>query len=141
PQQKIDYMQLYWKGQSQIRSWADESGNFMDNPYYDASRSWTGWTSQRDGAALAIFEPCTYDNAMDPNGASFSGSGFVVRFVPQPVIKAIFEKALANNRFLVPSYTRVVLSAHNDIMVGSPVSASDEGLLLGAAKQEFGKYS
>jgi signal transduction histidine kinase len=75
----------------------------------------------------------------DADGVPFSGRGYCVLFVPRPVIAAIFAKALAENKFLIPGYTRFVLTVEGVQLGGSDKAISTQAQsLLGSATQEIG---
>ena len=73
------------------------------------------------------------------NGVPFAGRGYEIWFAPRDVIKAIFGKAMAENKFLIPGYVRAAV-----LVEGRPLLAMDgkdltkSQALLGSATQTFG---
>lgn len=78
---------------------------------------WSHWTA--DGACLGLFQPSTVRDA-DP------GSGYQVWLVSRPVIEAMFRRAMAENRFLVPDYAAAVVSLEDQPLLGPAEDASQE---------------
>ena len=72
------------------------------------------WTRSSAGEALAV----RYDTVMSGVGPDYHAT--VIWFAPLPVVKAIFAKALAENKFLVPDYITPVISVE-----GEPLPLSD----------------
>ena len=71
------------------------------------------WVKAPEGDAVAIPSKGTWTS----NGVPFPGAG--IWFVPLPVVEAIFVRAMADNRFLVPDYVTPVISVE-----GKPLSIS-----------------
>ena len=139
--QKFVWTQQYWNRQSQAREWLvplrglPELTNHWDPPAF-----WAHWSGDPSAGALAFFKPCTFTNmGSNGNGVPFAGRGYEVWFAPRDVIKAIFGKAMAENKFLIPGYVRAAV-----LVEGRPLLAMDgkdltkSQALLGSATQTFG---
>jgi signal transduction histidine kinase len=70
-----------------------------------------------------------------------SGLGYLVSFVPSPVLAAIFNKALADNKFMVPEYASAALSVEGKPLLPLSATARDAKDLLGHAEQTAGNDS
>jgi signal transduction histidine kinase len=102
-------------------------------------RWWSHWT--RGGETLAIFQAMTYVNpGVDAGGVSLSGQGYEVWLVPRPVVTAIFARALAENKFLVPEYASPAITIEGAVLPDGGGGIPDEKSLLGSAEQTAGNY-
>jgi signal transduction histidine kinase len=138
-QRKFFWMRKFFNGQSQT----DEAlASLRPLPELRPWKTswWSHWTI--DHAELAIFQPTTYANpGNDFAGRSLAGQGYEVWLVPRVVVEAVFNRALAENPFLVPDYASVALTVE-----GLPLprqkapAAQDDKLLLGDVEQKAGNY-
>jgi signal transduction histidine kinase len=82
------------------------------------------------------------DPRVNLEGESLSGPGYLVSFVPRPVVEAIFAKALAENNFLVPEYSAAAISVEGTPLEPPVKSTGHDGNdLLGHAEQNAGNDS
>jgi len=138
-QRKFFWMQKYFVGQS-------KTGEALDSlRQLPGLQTWTmlGWSHWTESdSALAIFQPTTYVNpGNDFEGVSLAGHGYEIWFVPRAVVEAVFNRALAENKFLVPDYaaTRVTIEGMKLSRPGETPAADGESL-LGEAEQKAGSY-
>ena len=139
--QKFVCSQRFWNSQSQAREWLVPLRGLPGlTNHWNPAAFWAHWTSASPGGALAFYQPCTFTNmGSDAEGIAFNGRGYEIWFAPREVVKAIFAKALAGNKFLIPEYARAVVAVE-----GRPFPALDDTnpaqtpSLLGTATQTFG---
>src|SRR5580692_10812290 len=62
-------------------------------------------------------------------------------FVPRPVLESIFDRALKENRFLVPDYVSPIIDVEGETMPVSSSARPEEKLRMASASQKFGMYS
>ncbi|HXF09230.1 MAG TPA: HAMP domain-containing sensor histidine kinase, partial [Desulfuromonadaceae bacterium] len=105
---RVRWMRQLWDAQSKVRAWAvplrthPELTNHWNPPSF-----WSSWTGE-SREALALLEPSTFTNmGTDLEGVPLAGRGYDIWFVPREVVEAIFSRALADHRSLVPDYVRV----------------------------------
>lgn len=139
-QEKVVWMRQIWNGQSKVRAWLEPLRRLPQFLNGEASKPWSSWTGAQNDAALALFEPVTIEKT-GSEGVSLSGRGCTIRFVPRPVVEAIFARALAENRFLIPAYATATITVQGvPLRVTNGVTAASAESLLGRASQKFGKY-
>lgn len=104
---------------------------------------WASWTSGSAGEALALGHPVTFQNiGAYLEGLPFSGKGQGVWFVPRPVLEAIFIRALAKDKHLVPNFAEAVIAVEGKTLIGaSQGSPGNERAVLGTATGTFGNYN
>ena len=138
-QQKFAWAQAYFAGQSKARECLDSLRRPQDLQPWKTS-CWSHWTGNR--AALAVFEPTTYGNfGNDFEGRPLEGQGYKIWLVPRPVALAIFDRAFAENKSLVPAYAAAAVTVEGIRLVPrDPPAAIDEKSLLGDAEQKAGSY-
>ena len=138
-QQKFIRMQTLFKRRSEVNDYLAGLRQLPDlRPW--KTLYWSHWT--RDGSALAIFQPATYENpGEDYNGVSLAGHAYDVWLVPRTVIMAIFDRALRDNQFFVPSYAIAEVTAEG-VRLHSPNKVADKEAqpLLGEAEAQAGEY-
>jgi signal transduction histidine kinase len=137
-QQKYIWMRTYFDGQSKADEYLDSLRQLPDlQPW--KKLWWSHWT--RDGSALAIFQPMTYVNpGNDSEGMSLGGHGYEVFLAPRVVVATIFNRALEENKFLVPAYATPDVTVEGVRVHSSAVPAVFGGPLLGDVEQKAGKY-
>jgi signal transduction histidine kinase len=140
-QQKVFWTRRFWDGLSKTREWLGplrQQHGLTD--HWNLSAFWAHWTGGSSGEALAFFEPCTFTNmGDDADGVSLAGQGFQVWLVPREVVEAIFARALAENRFLVPEFARLVVTIEGrPLSPGADKNSAAEQLGLGTAAQKIG---
>jgi len=138
-QRKFFWMQTYFTGRSKTSGALDSLRQLPELQPWKMSW-WSHWTA--DDSALAIFQPTTYVNpGNDFEGVSLAGHGYEIWLVPRAIVEAIFNRALADNKFLVPDYaaTRVTIEDVKLTRAGE-TAAVDEKSLLGEAEQKAGSY-
>jgi signal transduction histidine kinase len=131
---QIRWMDEYWRAQDRARAWPEPLRQFSGlATNWSFKTPWSRWSTAASGECLAIFTACIFrhDGRDD--------QGYQVWFVPQPVVEAVFARAMAENRSLVPDYAGVVVSVE-----GSPLR-SEAGFrvqqnkpLLGSLALPFG---
>jgi signal transduction histidine kinase len=115
---EVRWLRRYWQSQSRARAWVAPLHGLPALTNWNPQGIHACWTRAESGDALVFFEPATFkDMGADSEGDLLSGLGYNVYFVPRPVVEAIFAKALAENRFLVPEYALVTVSVG-----GTPLS-------------------
>jgi signal transduction histidine kinase len=136
---KFFWMRKFFDGQSKTEEYTRSLRQLPDLRPWE-KLWWSHWT--QDGTALAIFQPTTYVNpGNDSEGVSLSGQGYEIWFAPRAVVQAIFDRALKENSFLIPSYATTRIAVEN-MRLPRPdqVSGTDEKSLLGEAQQRAGNY-
>ncbi|MBW8865660.1 MAG: hypothetical protein JF609_12225, partial [Verrucomicrobia bacterium] len=87
---------------------------------------------------LAIFRPMTYLNEQDDSN---SGQGYEVFLVPRAVVAAIFNRALLENKFLIPDYAAPALTVEGVPLPSlSAMSVPVTKDVLGDADETTGNY-
>jgi signal transduction histidine kinase len=146
-QQKFLWTQQLWKRQFQTHKWtaplrqSSELTNLMNG--WNPPKFWAQWTGDSPDAALAFFSPCTFSNVWnDAEGASLNGRGYEIHFVPRDIVEAIFQRALNENKFLIPEFIRAEVTIENQDTIFSGDSQKNTQPLLsekiGTAAQKFG---
>jgi signal transduction histidine kinase len=140
-QQKVYWTHRYWDAQSKSHEWlasCRELPGLTDNLNPLTARA--RWTSGAHGSALAFFQvPASFQCGEDADGVPLAGPGGKISLVPQEVIEAIFRRALAENSFLIPSYTHLSLTVEGkDMRFLRDNSLANEKSPLGSATQQFG---
>ena len=121
--QKYLWLQQYRAGQAGTAA-AAMSLRLLPDLRSPKSRAWPHWT--KDEAALALFNRTTFANpGADADGVSLAGEGYQVWLVPRPVLTAMFNRALAENRSLIPPYIAASLTVEDAPLIGA---SSTEGL-------------
>ena len=166
-QEKVVWMRQIWNGQSKVRAWleplrrlpqflnGEASKPWSSRQFFaarvtmvihhsqskvEASKPWSSWTGAQNDVALALFEPVTIEKT-GSEGVFLSGRGCTILFVPRQVVEAIFARALAENRFLIPAYATAAITVQGvPLWVTNGVTAASAESLLGRASQKFGKY-
>ena len=138
----VHWMRQYWNSQSRAREWLEPLRLLPSLSHWEP-KYWSHWTTGNSGDALAFSEPGTFTNmGSDSQGVPFSGRGYVIWFVPRPFVEAIFSKALAENKFLIPDYAAAVLTVDGiPLRLQSNAIVREEKSLLGTATQSFGTQS
>jgi signal transduction histidine kinase len=134
---RVTWMRIVWNEQSRTTKWLESIRRLPELHPWKSSR-WSHWTD--DDEALAIISSIAYvDSPAFLVGGPLSGPGYQVRFIPRAVVEAIFEGALAGNRYMVPAYAKASIS-----VVGRPLQRLDASAigdkkdLLGHAVQTAG---
>ncbi len=72
-----------------------------------------------------------------------SGQGWIISFVPDQVLEAIFARALAENQFLVPDYAVADISIEGEALSagGGHARPGEKSLLAVSAPRKFGPAS
>jgi signal transduction histidine kinase len=146
-QQKFFWTQQLWKKQSQTHEWTaplrkiSELTNLMNG--WNPPKFWAQWTDDSPEAALAFFSPCTFSNVWnDAEGVSLSGHGYEIHFVQRDIVEAIFQRALNENKFLIPEFVRAEVTIENQNAIFSGDSQKNAQPLssekIGTAAQKFG---
>lgn len=132
--------QQYWDGQSKAREWLGPLRGLPElASHWNPPTFWAHWTCDPTREALAFFAPCTFTNmGADAAGVAFSGRGYEVWFVPWSVVDAIFDRALAANKFLIPAYARPALTIEGKTWSPAAYPVAPEQTLLGAVSQKAG---
>jgi signal transduction histidine kinase len=135
--QRFAWMQSVWNKQTRTSSWLEPIRE-LPEARRSNERFRSEWTE--DQQALAIVAPARFGIAQfDSQVEPLSGPGYVVSFVTNAVVEAIFEKALADSKFLIPGYAGASVTVE-----GRPVHSrektgdSDESDVLGHAEQRAG---
>ena len=138
-QQKFFWMRKFFDGQSRTDE-ALASLRLLPELRPRKTLCWSHWT--KDHAELAIFQPNTYVNpGNDFAGRSLAGDGYEVWLVPCVVVEEIFNRALAENQFLVPDYASLAVTVEGLPLPRQAASAvRDDNLLLGDVEQKAGNY-
>jgi signal transduction histidine kinase len=139
-QEKYFWLRNYFNCQSATAHYLESLRQLPDlQPW--KTPGWSHWT--RDGAALGIFEATTYVNpGNDFQGVSLAGRGYGIWLVPRVVVEAIFRRALAENKSLVPEYAVAAVSVAGVPIVPRPATpVVDDKSLLGVSDQTAGTYS
>jgi signal transduction histidine kinase len=124
---RVFWMQFVWDEQSRTAKWLEPIRRLPESQLR-RSQSWSQWTD--DGEALAVMAHVE------------SGSPYIVSFIPGSVVDAIFTKALAENKFLIPDYAMARVTVEGRSMVlREKIAASDTADLLGHAEQRAGNDS
>jgi len=99
---------------------------------------WPHWID--DGTMLAILEPMKFGNmGNDVAGVALSGEGYELSFVPREVITAIFNRALGENKSLIPPYAVPVVTVEGMPLRFYPATdVNDAKILLGSAEAKTG---
>ena len=93
------------------------------------------WTSSSAGEALAV----RYDTTLSGIGPDQHAT--CIWFAPLPVVKAIFDRALAENKFLVPEYVTPVISVEGEpLPLSDFVRPTDEKLRLAGVTRNCEDY-
>ncbi len=142
-QEKVRWIRRMWNAESNVREWLAPLRALPELQNWNQQRTWSHWTRNSMGKGLAIFTPCTFEKmGRDADGIPFSGKGYQIWFVPREFIEAILNKALEENRSLIPSYARVSMMIEGETWPVSDTSIPPkEGPLLGTATQQFGNLS
>jgi signal transduction histidine kinase len=136
--EQVHWMRQYWDGESRAVDCLAGLRRLPDLRPWKALW-WSHWTG--DNSMLALFQPMTFVNSgVDADGGSLSGKGYEVWFVPREAVTAIFERALAENGFLVPEYARVTLTVEGVPFRAAKRGSDDEKLLLAGADQKAGGF-
>jgi len=98
-QEELRYIRMAWDIDS-IARW-----RLLPFRHHPELLSANLWTVASTGEALAV----RYDTARGPDGQTTG-----IWFVPRPVVEAIFARALAENRFLVPDFVTPVISVEGE---------------------------
>lgn len=98
------------------------------------------WHCTQDGSALAIFQPTTFEHVgNDYAGSPLAGDGFEVWLMPRIVVEDIFQRALAENKFLIPAYVAPAVTVPGLGLLSPDAPAiRDEKMLLGEAEEMAG---
>jgi signal transduction histidine kinase len=119
-QDKVRWMRQLWESESPARQWLDalrRLPEFHDWMLFPPQQTpWARWCDASSERALAVVSQSTFTNA-GVSAVSTSGNGYQVSFVPRSVVKSIFERALAENRFFVPDYATVGLELEGEPLV------------------------
>jgi signal transduction histidine kinase len=120
--QRVSWMQFVWDEQSRTARWLEPIRRLPElQPL--RSESWSHWTD--NGEALAIIAP--------------GGKGYIVSFIPDAVVEAIFTKALAENRFFIPDYAVAAVTVEGrPLHPRDKIAGGDGNDLLGRAEQRAG---
>ena len=145
------WMRQFSKAQSLAREWLVPLRELPEAKQWNLpAANWSHWTKGATGKALAIFTPATFVNmGSDSEGSPLSGKGHDITFVPGEVVEAIFARALAENKFLIPDYALATLDVEGEPLGGLereallrvPGKSLAETLLLGNTSQKFGTSS
>jgi signal transduction histidine kinase len=135
----------YWNGQSKVRAWLEplrELPGLANN--WNLPTTSARWLNGSSGETLGFLEPCTCSN-MPVNPAYFSGNdvfsgpGYRVWFVPSGLVEAIFNRALGENKSLIPGYSRAVVTVEGRrLPLSEDADPAPEQSLLGVAIQRVG---
>jgi signal transduction histidine kinase len=108
---QIHWMGEYWRAQDRARNWLEPLRQFSGPATsWSFKTPWSRWSAGASGQCLAIFTACIFrHDGRDDHG-------YQVCFIPQPVVEAVFARAMAENRSLVPDYASAVVSVE-----GSPL--------------------
>jgi signal transduction histidine kinase len=126
--EKLRRIQRIWNADSVARH---RLAAFRDHPELLSSNL---WVKAPEGDAVAI-----------PLAGIVTSKGVAchcinIYFFPLPVVEAIFARALADNRFLVPDYVTPVISVEGEPLAISGLDRlPDEKLRLAGSTQECGK--
>jgi signal transduction histidine kinase len=139
------WTQQYWNSQSKVRAWLEPlralpglTNNW--NPPINSAR----WLNTSSGETLGFLEPCTYSNFfVNPEDFSgnnvFSGRGYRVWFIPSGLVEATFNRALDENKSLIPGYARAVVTVEGRrLPLSEAADPAPEQSLLGVATQRVG---
>jgi signal transduction histidine kinase len=134
-QEKVYWMRQLWESQSRTRGWLNPLRT-LRHPPLNAAR----WTKNDSGEeALGFFQPTTFNMGSDSEGVPLSGRGYGIWFFPRAVVEAIFTRALAENKFLIPEYATLEVTVEGTpLRLTSGSASSDAKSLLGSATQKFG---
>jgi signal transduction histidine kinase len=137
--EKVYWMSQFWQVRNRtVEAMAGVRQSAGLQPW--KSLWWSEWA--QNGATLAIFQPMTFQNGpgVDPTNSP-AGPGYEVWLVPRTVLAAIFERALTDNKYLVPEYASLALAVEG-VPFRQPVAGvpTDEKNLLGEAKGKAGDY-
>ncbi len=124
--QKFFWTQQFWNRQSQVREWIAPLRKISDSTnHWNLASSFSRWAGDSSNAPLAFFEPTTFVNmSNNSNGNPFEGKGYAIKFVPREVVETIFEKALSENKFLIPKFAGAIVFAE-----GKPLCRTDKANL------------
>jgi signal transduction histidine kinase len=137
---KFSWIQLVWNGESRTSRWLEPVRRLPElQPW--KSLCWSHWTGNKE--ALAVIAPIESVNPrVTAEDVSLSGRGYMVSFVPDPVVEAIFTRALAENKFLIPDYAVAALTVEGQPLRSRDKIADVDGKdLLGRAEQSVGNDS
>ncbi len=138
--QKFFWIESIWYRQSRTARWLEPVRRLPElQPWKSAC--WSRWTDNEE--ALAIIAPIANVNPLvNLEGASLSGRGYLVSFVPGTVVEAIFNRALAENKFLVPDFAVAAFTVEGrPLHSRDGIRAGDGKDLLGRADQKAGSDS
>ncbi|HSY18213.1 MAG TPA: ATP-binding protein [Candidatus Acidoferrales bacterium] len=134
-QQKVYWMRQLWITRSQTAEAFDSLRQLPDlRPW--KKLWWSHWA--KGDEMLAIFQPMTYLNGQDDSN---SGQGYEVFLVPRTVVAAIFNRALLENKFLIPEYASPTLKVEGvplPALQAIPVLGTKD--VLGEAGETAGNY-
>jgi len=167
--QRVYWMRQYWNAQSKVRTRLPLLRQFSILTNWNAGQSRAVWVDQSDSGGLALLEPCTVGaTRIVPRATAISGPGIVqagrvnewiqlpvsnspaergytVWFVPRQVVKAIFTRALEENKFFISGYETPVVTVAGQSFVLSArkpsLADSSHSQLLGSASQTAGAVS
>jgi signal transduction histidine kinase len=131
---QIHWMDEYWRAQDRARNWLEPFRQYSDlSTNWSFKMPWSRWSTAASGECLAIFTACIFrhDGRDD--------QGYQVWFVPRQVVEAVFARAMAENRSLVPDYASAVVSVEGSSL--QQVAASTiprDKPLLGSVALPFG---
>jgi len=134
-QHKVYWMRQLWISRSQTTEAFSSLRRLPDlRPW--KKLWWSHWTTGDE--MLAIFQPMTFLNEQDD---SKSGQGYEVSLVPRVVVAAIFNRALLENKFLIPEYAAPALAVEGVPLLSLNPNATFEAKdLLGDAGETAGNY-
>ena len=119
-------MRQMWDCQSATRQHVEPLRKLPEIRSGSTNSFWARWSQTPLDCALAFFAPCLFDNyigSADTNGLPSNGRGWIISFVPDQVLDAIFARALAANRYMVPDYASVAISVEDEPL---PVAGGDK---------------
>ncbi|HXR06651.1 MAG TPA: HAMP domain-containing sensor histidine kinase [Candidatus Acidoferrum sp.] len=141
--EKVRFMRQLWDSQSAARQLLAPLRKLDQIRTGSTNSFWARWSQTPSGRALAIFSPVLFKNmGTDADGQPLSGRGWAIVFVPDEVLQAIFARALAANRYLVPDYASAAILVENEpLSSGAAAARPGEKSLLANATQKFGASS
>ena len=118
---ELRWTRQFWQSQVRARAWLTPLRESPEIRRASRESPQAHWTQGEPGEALAISDPVMFEKmGADSEGIPLSGPGYTISFVPRPVIEAIFARALAENRFLIPEYASAWLTVE-----GMPLSGRE----------------
>ena len=123
--QKVIWMRELWDGRARARDWMGA----LRKQAWPKSTNDAAWLKDENGKeALAIFELSRRTGLKHPRFTN----DYPIAFVPREVLAAIFQRAMEENKFLIPEYAMAALTVEGVTIFKPDQPVSEKDLLSSA---------